>query len=480
MPRRSAAERERNLRESPSDQSSQRRLLTRRWVLLALGAVGTAVLLAALVAAAVAFFFPAANERDRLRSVIAEAASGPSAESAALLAEAGEAVDCLLQQYPENGETLEVIAQLYRSLGKNADAVRCWQRAIELSPSLAPIVHGAMGALAYDEGNFEEAATQYRQAMREDPGSSAYPTHLGEALIAQGKLQEAVELLEQGLKANPTAMPISALLGQAYLKLRQYEKARQQLESVVAIAPEYPSAFFSLATACARLGDQTQANEYLRRFRELQAEHEQQHRDALQSGTETSKVRDLVARTYRLASKVHLIFGNFQAGEAHLRRAAELDPQDTDSELLLAWIFEQSDRREEAAKTLDALCDRAPNDLGAQMGAASAYARLGRNEEAERAFRQAIALTPQRAGGYAALANFLLQIKQNLEQAEALAEKAAELEPAAEHRFLLSLIRRERQDLAGAMSAIEAAIELAPQHEGYRQFRQELSRSTRR
>jgi tetratricopeptide (TPR) repeat protein len=474
MPRRSAAERQRNLRELPAEEPSQGQPIKRRWLLLALGSVGTAVLLAVLVAVAVAFFFPAASERDRLRNVIAEAASGPSAESAALLTEAGEAVDCLLQQYPENGETLEVIAQLYRSLGKNADAVRCWQRAIELSPSLAPIVHGAMGALAYDEGDFEDAAAQYRQAMRGDPGSSAYPTHLGEALIAQGRLDEAVEVLEQGLKANPTAMPISALLGQAYLKLRQYEKARQQLESVVAVAPEYPSAFFSLATACARLGDQTQANEYLRRFRELQAEHEQQHREALQSGTETSKMRELVARTYRLASKVHLIFGNFQAGEAHLRRAAELDPHDTDSELLLAWIFEQSGRRDEAAETLDALCSSASDDLAAQMGAASAYVRLGRNEKAEQAFRRAIELTPQRGGGYAALADFLLRTGQRLDEAEELAQKAAKLEPAAENLFLLTLVRRAQGDTAGAVLAIDAAIELAPHHEGYQQIRRAL------
>ena len=38
------------------------------------------------------------------------------------------------------------------------------------------------------------------------------------------------------------------------------------------------------------------------------------------------------------------------------------------------------------------------------MTAASAYARLKQFDEAERAFRRAIELTPLRAGGYAALA----------------------------------------------------------------------------
>jgi tetratricopeptide (TPR) repeat protein len=453
-----------------------RRFLAQRWTLLGLRAAGIALLIAGIIAAALAVFFPAADERSRLRGMIAESSSGPSPDAAALLCEAGEVADRLLSQYPENGETLDVIAQLYRALGKNADAVRCWRTAVELSPSIAPAVHGAMGSLAYDEGNFEEAATQYRRAMQQDPTSSAYPTHLGEALIVQGKLQDAVDVLELALKTHPTAMPVSALLGQAYLKLRKYEQAREHLEAVVAVQPEYPSVFFSLATACTRLGDKEKANEYLRQFKELQSRHEQRHRSDLQSGTETSKARDLVASTYRAASRVHVAFGDFQTGEAHLRRAAELDPKDIESDLLLAWILEQLGRRDEAAQTLGRLCEKAPDDLGAQMSAASAYARLGRNIEAELAFRRAIELTPKRAGGYAALANFFLQTKQKPDEAGSLAETAAELEPVAKHHFLLSLVRRMRGDIAGAVSAIDVAIQLAPQHEGYRQLRRELSR----
>jgi hypothetical protein len=42
---------------------------------------------------------------------------------------------------------------------------------------------------------------------------------------------------------------------------------------------------------------------------------------------------------------------------------------------------------------------------------------------------------------------------------------------------LLSLIRRTRGDLAGAVAAIEAAIALAPQNSGYQQIRRELDRA---
>jgi tetratricopeptide (TPR) repeat protein len=110
------------------------------------------------------------------------------------------------------------------------------------------------------------------------------------------------------------------------------------------------------------------------------------------------------------------------------------------------------------------------------MSAAAAYTRLRRSEAAERAYRRAIELTPLRAGGYAALASFFLQTQRNLEEAGRLAEKAVALEPTAENQFLLSMTRRMRGDLVGSLSALEAAIALAPQNNAYQQVRRELNR----
>jgi tetratricopeptide (TPR) repeat protein len=210
------------------------------------------------------------------------------------------------------------------------------------------------------------------------------------------------------------------------------------------------------------------------RFKELQAREEQLHRTALKESTKTSQTQDLVAQTYRNASKIYLALGDFQTGERHLRRAAEICPQDAEGDSLLAWLYEQQGRTAEAVQALDRLCKKGPNDFNAQMTAASAYARLKEFDEAERAFRRAIELTPLRAGGYAALAHFFLQTQRNLDEAGRLAEKAVQLEPAAEHHFLLSLVRRTRGDTAGAVAAIEAAIALAPQNSGYQQIRREL------
>lgn len=444
----------------------------RRWAWLVAISVG----IAALISGFALFLRPPDAERAQLKTVVREVAAKASPDSAILLLEAGETVDHLLQQFPNSGATLDVVAGLYEGLGRTKDAVRCWQRALELDPSLAAPANAAIAAIAYQEGQREVAIRHYRLAMQQDRDSTAYPVRLAESLIDQGKHDQAVEVLEGLLKTRPKLMTASVLLGQAYLGLKQYDKARQHLETGVQMGPEFTNGYFALATACARLGDQKKSQEYLARFKELKALDEQRHRGALQTSTDTGQTRDLAARTSAAAGKAYLAQGDYQMGEACLRRACELGPADVEPRTVLAWLYEQQERTDEALGILAELSEKAPDDLGAQMSVASAYTRLKRFDEAERAYRRAIELTPHRAGGYAALANFFLQTQRNLDEAKTLAEKAVALEPAAENQFLLSLIRRTRGDFAGSLAAIDAALALAPQHSGYQQVRRDLYR----
>ena len=448
---------------------------TRRWLVLITAAVAIAVVLAGVLV----YWAPVDRERVELAAAVDEAAAKASPESAQLLQEVGQRVDGLLSQFPDGGPTLDVVAGLYERLGRRKDAVRCWQRAAELDPSLAAPAHAAIAAVAYQEGDRELAVQHYRLAMQHDAQSSVYPVRMAESLIDLGKFAEAVDVLENLLKTRPNLMTASVLLGQAYLGLKDYQKARQHLETGVALGPEFTNGFFSLATACARLGDQDKSREYMARFKELKARDEQRHRQSLQRSSDSGQVRDLAARTSAAVGRAYLAHGEYRLGEDCLLRACELGPADAEPRTALAWLYEQEGRTDEAVRVLTELAERAPDDLDSQLGAAAAFARLRRLDAAERAYRRAVELTPLRAGGYAALANFFLQTQQKPDEAAKLAEKAVELEPNAENHFLLSMVRRTRGDIAGALAAIDIAITLAPQDSGYRQVRRELDRLLR-
>jgi len=444
----------------------------RRWV----GLVLIAAAVAGLITALRMFWLPESADRRQLRAIVQEATSKASPTSAPLILEAGERVDRLLQQFPESGPALDCAAALYEGLGKGKEAASCWQRVIDLDAHLAAAAHAAIAALAYEDGQRELAVQHYRAAMQADPESTVYPVRMAEALVDLGNHTEAVDALEDLCKTRPNLMTASFLLGQAYLGLKQYDQARQHLEIAVALGPEFTNGYFSLATACARLGDQAKSREYMARFKELKAKDEQRHRQSLQRSTDSGQIQQLAARTSTAVGKAYLAHGDYQSGEACLRRACELAPADPEPRMVLAWLYEQQERRDEALGVLAELTAQAPDDLGAQMSAATAYARLQRLDEAERAYRRAIELTPLQAGGYAALANFFLQTQQKPEEAAKLAAKAVQLEPTAENQFLLSMTRRTQGDIAGALAAIDAALTLAPQNNTYEQVRRELRR----
>jgi tetratricopeptide (TPR) repeat protein len=446
------------------------RLRRWRWVVLATAAAGCAIAIAWLVVALV----PPTGERARLKAVIGEVAGRASPDSAALLYEAGTVMDRVLRQFPNSAETLHAVASFYEGLGRSKDAVRCWEAVVNLDSSAGPVAHAAMGAIAYRSGELDLAAEHYRLAMQQDPNVTAHSVRLAEVLLDQGRPQEAVELLEGLLKSRPRLMAASVFLGQAYLRLQQYDKARQHLETGVALGPDYPNAYFGLATACARLGDQAKAKEYMQKYKELQAQAEQRHRDALKNTSDVGHVIDVVARAHTGASKVYIAHGDYHAAERCLRRAGEVNANDLESRVLLAWLHEQQGRADDALAILAELRQQAPDDLGTQMSLGEAYARLGRAQEAEAAYRRAIELAPQQAGGYAALAHFYLQANRKTDQARTLAEKAVEVEPVAAHYFLLCLARSRNGDTAGAASAIDRAVALDPDNGNYRKLARTL------
>jgi len=454
----------------PSKAPTRNRVPWRRWLLLLAVAVGVALVLAWCIPHRA----PLDPEQAPLEEAIVKLASEASPDATPLLHEAGRVADNLLRQFPNNGKSLEVVARLYRGLGMTKDAVRCWERCLELDPELGPTVHAAIGSVAFEEGDLDTAAEHYRMAAELDPGSSVYPVHLAEALINRGKQEEAVEVLKETLKTRPTSMPANVLIGQAYFQLQQYEEARKHLEMGVEMGPEYTNAYYSLARTCAALGDQEKSKEYLATFKNLQAQEAQLHRDTLKTLNDTRGIRQVVCETYTAAAQVYIAHGDYQQGEEHLTKGAEFSANAVECRIVLAWLYERQGRTDEALQTLAELGERAQNNLRAQMSIASAYTRLDRFDEAESAYRKAIELTPLRAGGYAALANFYIQAGLKLPEAKTLAQKAVEMEPVAEHYFLLSLTCQKNEDFTGASSAVDQAIALDSNNQGYRRLRQQL------
>ncbi|HUT92696.1 MAG TPA: tetratricopeptide repeat protein [Thermoguttaceae bacterium] len=415
--------------------------------------------------------------RDRAShpNTIADGAPDARPEVAALLREAGQVADRLVERFPNSPDALDAMAWAHHRFGKTQEAVAYWEKCVELDPGSAS-AHHSLGLIAQEGGDLAAAAEHFRKAARLDPDSSRHYAAWGESLMSMGELEEAARVLEQDLQARPRSIPSLLLVGQVYVRLKQYEKARETLETAIEMAPGFTSAYYGLGTACTKLGDREKGKEYFEQFKVFKAQDEQRHRDALKTVDDVARVREALAALYTSAGKVYVAHGEVSTAEEHLRKAGEIDPDFAECRQVLAWLYQVQGRTDEALSELRKLEETAAQDPAVCLSVGEIYTELGEFEGAERAYRKLVEISPLQGGGYAGLAKLYLQANRKIAEARALAQKAVELEPVAPYYSMLALVCQRAGDGAGALAAIEEAVTREPGNPEYQRLREMIEK----
>jgi len=430
-------------------------------------AVGLALVTSAAIGRR-AWLTPDRYRLDTVSPSMIEIANEARPEVAKLIRQAIKQVEELAQKYPDTVEALDVMARLHNQFGSQERAVECWQECLVLAPEFGE-AYVQLGLIARESGEHQKAAGYLRKAVKLDPRSDSLPVELAQALMNSGKLEEAVEVLEKNLQAHPGSMPSFAVLGDVCVRLEEYEKAKKSYEEAIETAPDYAVVYYGLANACARLGETEKSKEYLKRFKALKRRDEEDHRDSLKAADDLASAQDRVAQIMTVAAKVDLLYGDSRAAEASLIRATELSRNIPESFTVLAWLYEQQSRYDEALKVLSRAEENNPEDMGVQMRLGTLHAHLQRFESAEKAFVRVTQISPHQAGGYAALASLYLKTNRKLSEARMMAVKAVEREPLPHNYSLLSIAYWRNGDITEARAAIERALALEPNNPEYRQ-----------
>lgn len=136
---------------------------------------------------------------------------------------------------------------------------------------------GMDGIAAFQKGNFEGAREAYVRVLKVEPNNLAALVNLGAAEYRMGNLAEAETLLKRSLKIkqdNPTAW---LNLGIVYLELDQPMQALAAIAQAVVHAPNDPVARNYLGVAAGRNRWFDAAEAELRRAVELQPDYADAH-----------------------------------------------------------------------------------------------------------------------------------------------------------------------------------------------------------
>ncbi|HTY91620.1 MAG TPA: tetratricopeptide repeat protein [Methanocella sp.] len=148
------------------------------------------------------------------------------------------------------------------NVGLFDEAIWVYRKALKSEPMFADrhraglaMVHNNLG-VAYDaRGEEDMAISEYREAMRLDPGQADAHNNLGTALGAKGLIEEAVREYGEALAIRPEHAMARHNLGLSYARCGQYARAIIEYTEALRIKPAFVEARINLGLALAMEGE---------------------------------------------------------------------------------------------------------------------------------------------------------------------------------------------------------------------------------
>ncbi|HMC54610.1 MAG TPA: tetratricopeptide repeat protein [Gemmatimonadaceae bacterium] len=422
--------------------------------------------------------------------------------------------DHLLECHPENPRLWNERGVALHQSGRHAEARECYQYALSLSAGDAVALNNIGVALAH-EGDIDGAMAAFGRVLDADPAFGRARLNLGLLLYKGRRLQQAAETFRAALQLGDEVKCVAWNgIGLVLSDLRQFEDARNAFARAIQLRPRYAEAHYNLSFALSSLGDFEGA---LRENRlaleiapyyvtqklqlaldlqfddpevsvdaDLAAEHRTDEAienfafDATVMDTLFTELSQSVTPTgesgetdpFAMAAD-YLSKGMFGRAHAEVVRAMNRGADAVRGGTLLGDTFARQQLWGEALERYREVLDRAPDDLPAMSGAATALLRLGSVDDARSMADAVVARAPNDADALL-LAAAARDAGGDHAGARELLEVALRVAPMRVDvlKFLGDVARRAA-DLDAAVACYRNALAI---DDGYASVRLELAR----
>ena len=312
----------------------------------------------------------------------------------------------VLDKSPTNAGALLGRADLARLMGKSDEAIAAFQKILDLYPyHLA--AHFSLASLQVQAGKFDEAS-KHVEFVRKTPGATVMANYL-QAMVEFGKKNYAGARvpIQIVLATAPEHLPTLLLAGATEYSLGSNELAEKYLRQALGIAPNAIVARKLLAATLLKTGQVPQAIETL----ELAVK---------QSPDDPALMK--------MAGEAYMRTRNFTAASDYFAKAVSLDPKNANTKTLLGVSRLAAGDTDRAMADLDAVIESDPHDYQADIVVIVAHMNRDEYDQAMKAIDVLEKKQPDNPTTF----NFrggVLMAKKDLAGARSAFEKALALAP---------------------------------------------------
>ena len=365
------------------------------------------------------------------------------------------------------------------SMGKSAEALPVLQDILKADPKNydARSLRAAIRLNNLTPENIEAVSAELTQLAAEKPKDALIHYNLGRVWLARGNTQAALAEFQEGLRQNPGLLQARVLAADVSMRRGDYALARQYSEQIVDQTGGKPAARLLRAAALTGMGNFDQAAREVnqlnlefpnsiepklqlgalrlaqKRFAEAEGLYRalyeanrkdlrplqglvaamlaQQHYDAAvqllnqeksRPGAPTPQLDALLADAALTGRKLDVAVQEYS-------RLSTTSPSSTFDHLRLGDAYLQKGETQQALAQLETAKKLSPKDIQANAMLALAFSRAGKDSDAERAYRETLALQPDNALVKNNLAYLLAEKGGNLDDALRLAQEASRQQP---------------------------------------------------
>ncbi len=350
--------------------------------------------------------------------------------------------------------TLALLARSYEELREYKSAAEALERAVALAPDDTRLIAELADDL-YLCNRLDDALRLYQQLAADDPQNPLLQLHISEIYRVKRDFAKARESLDKAKSLDPESLDVRI----EEINLLETEgKANEAIASLKALLDETARKTYSAADAASRAtlldqlgvfyrnaGQYPQAIEAFRQIAPLEAQSAL--RAALQiietyraaKDLESArKEADAALKKYPGERMVQLTHASVVADQGKIDEAAAevrglmKGPDDRDTQLELAQIYEKGKRWADMAPLLDQAEKLSVSDddkASVHFMRGAMYERMKKYDAAEAEFRKVLALDSDNAGALNYLGYMLADRDVRLDEAYQLIKKAVDLDP---------------------------------------------------